>query len=70
MICHFLAEKVTDCCAYRDDMEMDEKASVMYGVELFLETIWKTIALLIIGLITGNMIELIISVFSYSRLPT
>lgn len=68
MICHFLAEKVTDCCVYREDMEMAEKESVMYGIELFLETIWKSIALLIIGFITGNMLELIISVCSYSVL--
>lgn len=68
MICHFLAKKITNCCICSQGDTDLEYVSVIYGMELFLETIWKTIALLLIGYATGNLTELIISICSFSIL--
>ncbi len=66
MICHSLAQKAAyNCLRENENRDIIE---IQYGIELMLESIWKIVGLLIIGIIFGKELEMILSVSCFSIL--
>lgn len=67
---HYLASKITGWCIKRNAIAAEQGEVVTYGIELFLNTVLKVIALLFIGLITGLFGEVVISLGCFALLRT
>lgn len=50
-MCHFWAEIISRWCAYKLHIDQDQREKIWYGMEVFLELLWKLIAIMVIGLI-------------------
>lgn len=67
-MCHFLAEIISRWCVYNLHIDQDQKEKIWYGMEVFLELLWKLIAIMVIGLIMKNKGVYFLSIFSFCLL--
>lgn len=53
-MCHFWAEIISRWCADKLHIDQDQKEKIWYGMEVFLELLWKLVAIIVIGLLMKN----------------
>lgn len=67
-MCHFLAEIISRWCADKLYIDQGQKEKIWYGMEVFLELLWKLVAIMVIGLIMKNKGVYFLSIFSFCLL--
>lgn len=67
-MCHWLAGIISEWCEERMPMEQTRKITIRYGMEVFLELLWKLIGMILIGMVVRKKELYFLSIFSFCLL--
>lgn len=67
-MCHKLAEKLIIWCEGDNEFDGYEHIKAVYGIEVFLESLWKLIGLLVLGCMVENRQMFFVSIVCFSLL--